>query len=188
MNLKIIYIFLLFGVFSCSKPVARKPITHKTSTSFFEESIQLNKKIIIQEEATLKNYIINDSLNDYKTSAYGFWFKYDKKNLVDTKKPIKGSEVIINYQISDLENNIILSEKELGTKDQEKKEDRLVKIDGEDFILGLHEGIKLMKEGEIVTFLLPSNKAFGATGLGSVIAPNEPLVIKVKLKKIINNQ
>ena len=44
-----------------------------------------------------------------------------------------------------------------------------------------------MKQGEIVTFLLPSNKAFGATGLQNVIAPNQALIIKVKLKQILNN-
>jgi len=179
---------LLILILSCTKPQVRKPIIHNSSVSVYEESIQLNKKILKQEETIFKNIIKKDSLHVYKSSPYGFWYYYNKqiknKNL---RKVVSGNSVIINYEIRDTDNNIILSQEELGSKGQNKKGDRLLKIDGEDFILGLHEGIKLMKQGEIVTFLLPSNKAFGATGLQNVIAPNQALIIKVKLKQILNN-
>ncbi|HIE44987.1 MAG TPA: gliding motility-associated peptidyl-prolyl isomerase GldI [Flavobacteriaceae bacterium] len=178
---------LLILILSCTKPQVRKPIIHNSSVSVYEESIQLNKKILKQEETIFKNIIKKDSLHVYKSSPYGFWYYYNKqiKNK-KLKKVVSGNSVIINYEIRDTDNNIILSQEKLGSKGQNKG-DRLLKIDGEDFILGLHEGIKLMNQGEIVTFLLPSNKAFGATGLQNVIAPNQALIIKVKLKQILNN-
>ena len=58
-------------------------------------------------------------------------------------------------------------------------------VDQEELITGLQEGIKLTKEGEILTFLFPSHMAFGYTGNGK-IESNQPLIYKVHLKEIIN--
>lgn len=183
-----IVIFAAIILFSCSEPEPRKPITHKKSTSFFEESIELNKKILKNENAKFKYIIDKDSMHNYMASPYGFWYYYNHKIVKNTPKPKTGNQVVIHYEIKNLYNEIILSKEQLGTKEQENKKDRLVKIDGEDFILGLHEGIKLLKVGEEITFLMPSNKAFGATGLNAIISPNEPLIITVKLVKINKNK
>lgn len=177
---------MLAMVFSCSEPAIRKPVVKNSGISYFEESIKLTQTILKQEEAIFKNIMQKDTTHNYIASPYGFWYFYDKKNDQNTQSVKSKSLVIINYEIKDTENNILISEHELGSKNQKDKADRLLKIDGENFILGLHEGIKLMKEGEIITFLLPSNKAFGVTGLSNRIAPNQPLIITVKLKKIIN--
>jgi len=185
MKYSIVFI-LIFMLFSCAKPKVRKPIIHKTSISRIQESIALNQAILQYEAKIFKEIVANDTLNTYHASPYGFWYYYNKKNKKRATKVKSGSELVINYQISDVANRVILSEKELGTKNQANKEDRLLKIDGEDFLLGLHEGIQLMEEGEVMTFLLPSNKAFGVTGLQGKIGANQPLIIKVKVKRILN--
>ena len=172
--------------FSCSKPTVRKPIIHNSTTSHFEDLIKLNQELLKQEVKTITKIIQKDTVHNYITSPYGFWYYYNKKNVEKKIKPISGDEVVINYEIRNLENTILIAEDELGTDRQSNKKDRLLKIDREDFILGLQEGIKLMQLGEEVTFLLPSNKAFGVTGLPNRIAPNEALIIKVKLKRILN--
>jgi gliding motility-associated peptidyl-prolyl isomerase len=174
-----------FLLFSCSEPVVRKPIIHHSNISYFDESIEINKAINKREESFFKKIITKDTINTYLASPYGFWYYYNKTMPKDIIKAKTGNQVIINYEIRDLNNNIILNKFELGSFNQKIKEDRLLRIDGEDFLLGLHEGIKLMREGEEITFLMPSNKAFGATGLKGKIAPNQPLIIKVKLKQII---
>lgn len=185
MKHSIVFLVLVFVFFSCKKPQIRKPVVHHSTVSSFEESVQLTKKVLALEEQIFKKIIKKDSLNKYYSSPFGFWYYYNHKLEKNSKKPVSGNEVVINYEIKDLNNQIILSEQELGSKNQPNKEDRLLKIDGEDFLLGLHHGIKLMKEGEIVTFLIPSNLAFGATGLQGKIAPNEALIVKVKLIKIL---
>ena len=178
-------LFLLVLVASCSEPKVRKPITHNSGkVSYFEESIELNKAILKREERLFKKIITNDTINHYKASPYGFWYYYNKSYPKNTKVK-SGDHVVLNYEIKDLNNKILIAADELGSKNQKNKKDRLLIVDGEDFLLGLHEGIKLMREGEIVTFLMPSNKAFGATGLQNKIAPNQALIIKVELKKII---
>ena len=40
-----------------------------------------------------------------------------------------------------------------------------------------------MKEGEVITFLFPSHKAYGYTG-NDKIEPNQPLIYTVQLLKI----
>ena len=67
------------------------------------------------------------------------------------------------------------------------KEDLGIKkyiIDKEDFISGLQKGIKLMKIGETVTFVIPSYSAFGIAGDGNKIGINQSIKSKVTLINI----
>ena len=56
-------------------------------------------------------------------------------------------------------------------------------VDKEELISGLQDGIKLLKEGEVVTFLFPSYKAYGYIGSDRV-EKNQPLVYEVELIKL----
>ena len=140
------------------------------------------------EEEVFKELMNKDTTKYYINSKKGFWFYLKSK--IDTTKiyPKKGDEVIINYEIRDIKNNIIFSKEQLGSPNQKNKEDKLYKVDGEEFITGIQEGIKMMQLGETSVFYLPSNKAFGATGYENKIAPNQPLIIEVFLKEIKQNK
>jgi gliding motility-associated peptidyl-prolyl isomerase len=170
---------------SCSEPEPRKPISKKRST-FIEKSIAHNKLINKSQENFFINLIKKDSLHSYKTSEKGFW--YTSKIQIDSTSnfPEKGDVVVINYEIRDVYNQVIYSKEELGDRHQKTVGDRLYHVDKEPFITGLQEGIKLMHLGETTTFLFPSNKVFGSTGLKDRIAPNQPLIIEVYLKQIIH--
>jgi len=174
---KIVFIILAFVfLVSCSKSEPRKPIKRKTG-SFMKESIDRNKKLNKLEEELLQIKMQNDSTNIYLTSANGFWYFYNKKDTLQTKLPLKGDEVIFSYEIRTLSDSILYSKQELG----EKK----YLVDKEELITGLQDGIKIMHEGEIITFLFPSHKSFGYTG-NERVYPNEPLIYTVHLKEIIN--
>ncbi len=174
---KIIYTILIFVlIVSCSKSESRKPIKRNTG-SFMNESIERNIKLNNLEEEILQIKMQNDSTNTYYTSPNGFWYFYNKKDALHTKLPIKGDEVIFSYEIKTVKDSILYSKKELG--------DKKYLVDKEELITGLQDGIKIMHEGDIVTFLFPSHKAFGYTGNDRVY-PNEPLIYTVHLKKIIN--
>jgi len=84
--------------------------------------------------------------------------------------------VSLQYNIQDLEGNIIYSEEELGIK--------TYKVDEEDFIFGLQIGIKLMKIGETITFVIPSYNAFGILGDGKKIGINTSIKSTVTLINI----
>ena len=166
--------FLLL-LFSCKAPEARKPISI-SSGSFINESIDRNKELSAREEAKIKKIIQNDTLNNYITSEGGFWYYYEKKDTTASITPKFGDIVNFNYNVKNLNGSIIYNEEELDTINYA--------IDQQDLFFGLREGLKLMKEGEIVTFLFPSYQAYGYYGDNHKIGTNIPLISKVKLNKI----
>ncbi len=171
--LHILCIVLL--ICSCKTPEARKPVSIK-SGSFITESINRNKKLAAKEEALIQKIIKNDTLNTYITSKGGFWYFYNKKDTVSSITPKFGDFVSFNYNVKDLNNNVIYTQQELDTI--------IYYIDKEELFLGLREGLKLMKEGEVVTFLFPSYQAYGYYGDDNKIGTNIPLMTEVTLNKI----
>jgi len=176
MKNKLYFLFLALLIIACSKPEPRKPIVRKTS-SFMRESVERNKALNKLEEKLILQKIESDSAHVYAVSPHGFWYYYVEKDSVNTLFPVKGDEVLFSYEIKDLKDSIIYSKEELGDKNY--------LVDQEDLISGLQEGIKLMKEGEVVTFLFPSYKAYGYSGFEKINS-NQPLIYTVHLKKIIS--
>jgi gliding motility-associated peptidyl-prolyl isomerase len=176
MKNNIIFLLLLLIISSCSSPEARKPIIRKTS-SFMSESVDRNTVLKNVEEEIFRQIMEKDSLNEYISSEYGFWYYYVERNVTNNEFANTGDEGLFSYEARSLDDNIVYSNEELG--------DINYLVDKEELITGLQEGIKLMKEGEVVVFLFPSYKAYGYVG-NDRIRSNEPLIYTVKLKKIIN--
>ena len=175
MKYSFLFFLLLLG-FSCSKIQPRKPINPKPSTTLYFEAIQQNKRLNKIEENKILGLIKNDSLNNYIQSPQGFWYTYINKieDTLTTAK--KGDKVSLEYNITDLNDSIIYSKKELGIKNYI--------VDEEDFISGLQKGIKLMKIGETITFVLPSYNAYGITGDNNKIGLNQSIKSTVTLINI----
>ena len=174
--MKIIQLFILaFLAVGCSQQQARKPIS-RTDGNFIKESIERNKILIASEEKLIDSIIKNDTLKEYIASSKGYWYKYETKINELTAFPKKGDIVHFDYEINNLNNDIIYSKEDL--KSQEYK------VDKQNIMMGLRDGIKLMKKGETITFLFPSHMAFGYHGDDNKINPNEPLICKVILKDI----
>lgn len=169
-------IILIFSILliSCSSPEARKPIVRKTS-SFMNESIERNKMLNKAENTILLQRIKSDTLHSYINSESGFWYYYDLSVSQESYTPKRGDEVFYKHEIKDLSGVVIYSEEEMGTKSY--------LIDKEELITGLQDGLKIMKEGEKVTFMFPSYKAYGYAGLDKVES-NQPLIYSVQLLKI----
>ncbi|MFK8059523.1 MAG: gliding motility-associated peptidyl-prolyl isomerase GldI [Polaribacter sp.] len=175
MKIRILF-FLTFLCFGCSKVTPRKPIEPKPSTTIFKETIKESKKINTIEDDKIISLIKKDSARNYIVSTKGFWYTYINK--IDQEKPTPktGDEVVLEYNIIDLENNIIYSKEDLGLKNY--------KVDKEDFISALQSGIKLMKVGETITFVIPSYSAFGISGDENKIGINQSIKSTVTLINI----
>lgn len=169
----IILIFAGLLLSCCSQQKARNPISH-SSGSFLKESIDRNKKLVAGEERKIDSLIKQDTINKYIASSRGFWYRYDVKNSNDTLRPKKGDIAHFNYEIQDLDGNIIYSELEL--RPQTYRVDKEQKM-----IIGLRNGIKLMHKNETVTFLFPSHVAYGYHGDNRRISQNIPLICRVTL-------
>ena len=166
--------FIGILLISCANPVPRNPIVIK-SGSYLEESVSLNKFLIESEEVSFKEFIKKDSINSYIASSLGFWYTYTSKNNT-SYFPKFGDKVEFTYEVLDLNNTIIYSFEEIGKKSYV--------IDQQEIIEGLRDGLKIMNEGDEVTFLFPSHKLYGYVGDKNKIDINQPLIYKVKLIKI----
>jgi len=175
---KLFYILFFSGlIISCKSPEARRPV-QSHSGSFIKESAERNKKIYDEEKSVIEKLIANDSTNTYISSESGFWYYYNKRDTTTTEMPDLGDVVKFTYDIKNLNGSVILSEEENGL--QQYKVDQ----SNQDLISGVREGIKLMKEGETVTFLFPSYKAFGYYGIEEKLGTNIPVQSTVTLHSI----
>lgn len=176
--MRILKIMLLILSFSaCKSPEARYPVS-QNSGSYIDESVERNKEMIAEEEDFIKQVMGENPDTEYLTSADGFWYYYNKKSVdsLNTRTPEFGDVVVFDYSISTIKGEPIYAEGEKSTREYA--------IDKEKLFTGLRQGLKLMKEGETVTFLFPSHKAFGYYGDKNKIGSNEPIQAKVTLHSI----
>lgn len=176
MKNNLFYIIGFLFLVSCTTSKPRRPINPKPSTTIFQDNIETAKKIFQLEEEEILNFIKKDSLNVYKTSSSGFWYTYNTKIEKDLAMPKAGDIVELTYDIRDLNDSIIYNKADLGTK--------TYKVDKEDFISGIQKGIKLMKIGETITFVIPSYNAFGISGDGNKIGISKTIKSTVTLLNI----
>jgi len=167
----------LFLFLSCSSPEARKPVSQRTAT-ITSGILAQHKKINALENKKIEQLVVLDSVHTYQSSTKGFWYTYREKVTENTSFPKKGDIAIIRYEITDLNDVVIYETASLGIK-------RYV-VDKEDFIPALQDGIKLMKVGETITFVIPSYRAFGISGDGHKIGINQSIKSTVTLIEINN--
>lgn len=151
---------------------ARHPIS-RASGVFMKKSIERNKKLIASEEDLINAVMKKNPNISYFASTKGYWYSYETRNTNDSLTPKKGDVAFFNYELKDLGGNTIYSEVELRPQ--------VYRIDKQDIMVGLREGIKLMRKNERVTFLFPSHIAYGYHGDNKKIGPNQPLICTVTL-------
>lgn len=171
-----ISIFLFLGM-ACKSPEARSPVT-RSSGSFIKESAERNKALYKKEENRITKIIANDPGTKYEASSSGFWYYYNTKDTLSSVMPKLGDVVTFTYDIKSLAGETIVSSAENGLQQYQ------VDQSNQDLISGIRDGIKIMKEGETVTFLFPSYKAFGYYGIEQKLGANVPVQSTVTLKSI----
>lgn len=155
----------------------RRPISHSSGT-FMKKSAARNKKLVSSEEDLIKLLMKNKPTVEFIASSKGYWYSYEIKNEIDTITPKKGDIAYFDYEIKDLDGNIIYSELELRPQ--------VYHIDKQDIMMGLRDGIKLMHKKEKVNFLFPSHMGFGYHGDNKKIGINQPLICTVTLRDFLS--
>lgn len=180
MKRAILLIFILaIGVSGCKSPEARRPISQKTG-SFIKISAERNKKLNAEELAQIETIIKKDTSKTYIASQSGFYYYYNTKIEKDTITPTFGDIVNFDYDVKDFNGNDIYSDDDIHPRDYA--------MDQEEIFTGLREGLKLMKPGETITFLFPSQKAYGYYGDKNKIGTNTPVICEVTVNSITQNQ
>ena len=178
MNKLLTLVFVLL-IFSCKTPEARRPVSAK-SGSFIDASVERSKKLNAHEKASIEK-LMTQNKQDYIASESGFWYYYNNKVNIDTlKTPAFGDIVNYNYNVKTINGNLIYSTEDIKTQ--------TYAMDKQELFTGLREGLKLMKSGETVTFLFPSQKAYGYYGDENKIGTNTPLICEVTVNSITHNQ
>ncbi|MDR9457831.1 MAG: gliding motility-associated peptidyl-prolyl isomerase GldI [Salegentibacter sp.] len=175
----ILLTILMLG--ACKSPEARYPVS-QNSGSYIRESVERNRELVAAEEEYIKDLMEEDSATEYLVSNDGFWYYYNKRSTdsSNTEMPEFGDLVKFDYSLSTLDGEPIYEEGEKPTREYA--------VDQEELFSGLRQGLKLMKEGETVTFLFPSHKAYGYYGDKNKIGTNVPVKAKVTLHDINKNE
>ena len=180
MTKQLTIVLALLFLCSCKTPEARKPISVKTG-SFIDASVERNKQLNAKEQASILKIMELRHGYEYIASESGFWYYYNIKTEIDTlSTPNFGDVINYNYNIKDLNGTLIYSKADIKTQ--------TYAMDQEELFTGLREGLKLMKTGETVTFLFPSQKAYGYYGDQNKIDSNTPLICEVTVNSITQNQ
>lgn len=167
---------LLAGLpIACNEPEARRPVEVRSS-SYIDESVTKNKAQVEAEDSALLKWIEKDSLREYIGSDTGFWYYYVDTTSTGDRTPEFGDRVEYEYEVRALNGRLLYSLKSQGKQTYLMDKERL--------ITGLREGLKLMKEGQTVTFVFPSYKAYGYYGDGGKIGMDMPVIYTVTLNKI----
>lgn len=164
---------LCLGFAACKEhEEARHPVS-RASGVFMKKSIERNKKLVASEEDQIKALMKKNPSISYFASTKGYWYSYDTKNTTDTLTPKKGDVAFFNYELKDLNGAIIYSEVELRPQ--------VYRVDKQDIMMGLRDGIKLMRKNEKINFFFPSHIAYGYHGDNKKIGVNQPLICTVTL-------
>jgi gliding motility-associated peptidyl-prolyl isomerase len=163
----------MFFLASCSQQKARKPISHSEG-SFMKESAERNKKLVAKEEKIIDSIIKSNPSIKYIASKKGYWYTYESKNETDTLTPKRGDIAYFDYDVKDINGNVIYTKEELKPQ--------IYNVDKQNIMTGLSDGIKFMRKNETVKFLFTSNNGYGYHGDNDKITTNESLICTVTLK------
>ena len=168
---------ILFTILSCKSPEARRPIQNN-SGSFISNSIERNKVIFEKEELQITQLLEANKDQPYFASETGFWYYYNIKDTIQTKLPAFGDHITFNYDVKMLDGSSVLTENEIGLQNC------VIDKTNQELISGIRDGLKLMKQGETITFLFPSYKAYGYYGIDNKLGTNVPVQCTVTLNTI----
>lgn len=173
----LLVVLLACFLWSCEQnQEARRPLS-QASGSFMKKSIERNKKLIASEEDRIQAVIKKNAGIEFLASKKGYWYHFSKRNLTDTLTPQKGDVAFYDYDVKDLKGNIIYT--------KEETQPQTYYVDKQNIMMGLRDGIKLMRKNETFVFLFPSHIGFGYHGDNKKIGTNIPLLCTVTLRNFM---
>ena len=166
--------FLMFcSICSCSGSQNRQQ--NRGSNVSLETLIQRNKKIVSEEQKKIEKFIKDKNLSMKRTET-GLWYKILNEGAGENIK--KGRIVTLNYSVRLLDESLLYSSDELGTKEF------LVGQGGVE--TGLEEGILMLKNGSKAIFIMPSHLAHGLIGDDDKIVSRQILLYEVEVIRVKN--
>ncbi len=166
------FIFSLGFFISCSEKNEKQKMSTKQVIASKSPLIKANRGLVNKENAEIDSYVSRRNWTMQKSGSGLRYYIYKNGN---GKKALAGNYAQINYSIS-LLNGIEC----YRSKD---KPERFL-IDRDNVESGLHEGIKLLREGDKAILILPPHLAHGLIGDQEKIPPLSTIVYDIELVAI----
>ena len=147
----------------------------KSSEIPLETYIQMNKKMIADEQNIIEKYVADKGVTMKRTET-GLWFNISE--IGEGENINKGKIVKLNYSISLLNGSLLYSSDESGAKEF------LVGQGGVE--TGLEEGILMLKKGSKASFIMPPHLAHGLIGDDDKIPSRAILLYDVEIIDVKN--
>ena len=138
-----------------------------------EPLIRANRQLAHDESLQIDNYISRRGLQMQKT---GTGLRYMISKPGNGKAAAPGMNATVNFTLSLLDGTICYSSDSTGAE--------TFTIDHDQVESGLHEGVKLLREGDRAKFILPSHLAHGLLGDNNKIPPRSPVVYDIQLLEL----
>ncbi len=163
---------LLPVLISCGQ--SPKPAPHQPSEKEIQESlIRVNKELNRRESDEIDAYIVKHNM---KVTRTGTGLRYEIYTHGKGKKAKAGLNAKVKFTVTLLDGTLCYSSDSTGAES--------FLIDHDQVESGLHEGIKLLQEGDRAKFILPSHLAHGLIGDKSRIPARSPIVYDIELIQI----
>jgi FKBP-type peptidyl-prolyl cis-trans isomerase FkpA len=158
---------------SCTETPKQKPI-EINSQKLKEDIIKVNKPIIVLEQDEINAYI---KAHGYAMQSTGTGLRYLSVKQNPKGKKIEARNIVkVNYKVWLLDGTLCYSSDTKGPK--------IFAVGADAVESGVHEGVKLMKEGEKALFILPAHLAFNLIGDRDKIPPKSTVVYEIEVLEV----
>ena len=168
----ILFTGVMCSFFSCRELQPRYPV-NRSSDRNLGDSAYRNRTLYSIESQQIAMSIQSDSLLDYTASEKGFWYAFIALDGQLGPSISSGDTVVFKLKIESLGKRLLY--------DWDKAGEVTYRVDREEILPILREGIRLMKVGQKAVFLCPSYLGFGYLGDGNKIGVNQPLRITINI-------
>jgi len=162
-------ISILFSIFiiSCVKQAPQLPSNKgNVPDKNIALLLKINKSIAVKEDSVLEKFV-EKSGQKYQKNKQGFWYKIDESS---NGTYLKQKETFrYKVKLFSLDGKLLLQEVKSAT------------IGKKEIVVGIEEGIKLMKKGETATLIIPWYLAYGMKGNGKKVQAYTSIMYQVTL-------
>ncbi|MGZ3862314.1 MAG: FKBP-type peptidyl-prolyl cis-trans isomerase [Bacteroidia bacterium] len=158
---------------SCTEHPKQKQI-EINQNKLKEDIIKVNKPVIVLEQDEINAYVRSHGYN-MQTTGTGLRFMLLKEN--PKGKKIESKDLVtVNYKVWLLDGTLCYSSDKKGAK--------TFSVGADNVEAGVHEGVKLMRQGEKALMILPSHLAFNLIGDRDKIPPKSAVVYEIEVLEV----
>lgn len=167
-----IFVLILAVVFSCRGKSGKVADTPQPGP---EQLADINRQLVLKESARIDAYIERRGM-DVETSGSGLRWLIGEEG--SGRTPGSNDIVTLEYECFLLDGTLCYSSEDDGSLE--------IRPGATDIPAGLDEGVRMLKEGAVAHFIMPSYLAYGLTGDRNRIPARAPLHYRVRVVSVKN--